>query len=141
MKCTQCNIRLVNFVVCEKYHIQVHTNCLLTHITTAHPISSPLASVSPNNFNMNTQSSSQQSLTPDISNFNPLPIRDFAPAPSLPPNWDKMSSDQKSEEMMKVLLEVKEQNLCLKQDIAANTHKVNFHSSVLATHNEDLQRL
>lgn len=136
MKCTRCNRKLVNFETCIPCNTQFHPKCLQVHNAEIHSqVSNPATSDT-----MSNQASPQIPNTAP-KNFDHIPIRDFAPPPALPESFTSLTPDMKSDAIMQVLMEVRSQNIQLKEDITATTAKTNYHSSVLAAHDADLHRL
>lgn len=104
---------------------------------------------SPDRHQRNQQSNAQNtqyraSLPPRAANYNtfePITLTELGPPPSLPPDWDKLSSDARFTLIMQTLLKVEHQNTQIRADLAAVTGKVNFHSEVLQRHDGDISRL
>lgn len=142
-----CGRKLVTVEPCPYCRIEFHPNCVILHKADCpqKPIISTMS-----NSSVNAGSSTQ--VQPGVGasapvttfptlNLEPLPIRPFNPPPGLPADWDKLTDAEKSDAMMTILVEVRDQNVQLKNDINNISSQVNNHTSVIKAQNDELHRL
>lgn len=140
---SRCHIKLVNSVACPHCRAHFHVNCLPKHSPFCPHNPHLLADMAqPGSFIAPPQLTDPTPPSPNPANdLSPLIIADFGPPPGLPPNWDTMTTDQRSTVMMQTLTEVRHQNVQLQQSLTTVATKINCHSQLISKHDGDIHRI